>query len=47
VAVGDERIVQAMLKRLQENEWGNMPAKILVRGHDGMPSVPTLGFKPT
>ena len=46
LASGDERVIQGMLKRLQEKEWANKkPAKVFVRAKDGKPTVATLGNK--
>jgi hemolysin-activating ACP:hemolysin acyltransferase len=42
-AVGDGRVVQAMLKRLHETEWANKQAKMLARDKHGKPTVATLG----
>lgn len=44
-AVGDERVIKDIFKRLQEKEWGNRPAKVLAVAKDGMPTVATLGAK--
>ena len=46
LASGDERVIQGMLKRLQEKEWANKkPAKLFVRAKDGKPTLATLGNK--
>ena len=45
MAVGDERIVQGVVKRLQEKEWANKPAKIFARAKDGKPTIATLERK--
>lgn len=46
LAAGDQRVMQGMLKRLQENEWAHKkPAKIFARAKDGRPTVTTLESK--
>ena len=45
VAVGDQRLVQGMVKRLQEKEWANKPAKVFAQAKDGKPTIATLESK--
>ena len=46
LAAGDERVIQGMLKQLQEKEWADKkPAKIFARAKDGKPTVVTLENK--
>ncbi len=42
VAAGDGRVIQGILKQLQEKQWGNKPVKIFARAKDGKPTVATL-----
>jgi cytolysin-activating lysine-acyltransferase len=44
-SVGDTRVLQAMLKRLQEKDWGGKPAKVIAVSKDGKPAVATLAAK--
>lgn len=44
-SVGDGRVLQEMLKRLQEKEWANKSAKVLAVAENGMPTVATIGAK--
>lgn len=43
-AVGDRRILQGMVKRLQENQWVQKPVKMLSPGKDGKLAVSILGM---
>ena len=45
VAVGDQRVVQGMVKRLQEKEWANKPAKVFAHAKDGKPTIAILESK--
>jgi len=44
-AIGDQRILQGMLQRLQEKDWAQKPVKIMSRAKDGKPAVSILGMK--
>jgi cytolysin-activating lysine-acyltransferase len=45
-AVGDVRVLQAMLRRLEQKEWANKPVKMLARDKQGRPTIVTLGSSP-
>ena len=45
MAVGDQRVVQGMVKRLQAKEWANKPAKIFAQAKDGKATIATLESK--
>lgn len=45
LALGDKRVLNGLIQRLQEKEWGRKPAKMFTRSPDGTPIVATLEAK--
>ncbi len=41
-AVGDQKILSAVIKRLRASDWAGRPVKIRARGGDGKPAVMTM-----
>jgi hemolysin-activating ACP:hemolysin acyltransferase len=44
-AVGQEQVVQGMLKKIQDRQWKRRPAKAYARDKDGKPRIITLEAK--
>ena len=41
-AVGDQKVLSALIKRLRTNEWAGKPVKIRARGEDGQARILTM-----
>ena len=45
LALGDQRVVQGMLKGIQDKQWGRKPARAYVRDKEGKPTIVTIESK--